>query len=286
VPAVFTHDDAQLLGGRQDVVTTTNEIAVSVTQLTTFLTVGVTDRFDISAAVKIVANEIKVTSEATVQRIGTTNPLTHFFRQDDGSVGDRRVFNALGRSSGLGDVTVRLKDRLNQHAAIGLDIRLPTGDQKNLLGTGTAGLQPFVIYSSTFQRMSAHANASYQWNGSSILAGNPATGESDDFPDQITYGAGSDIAVKPRLTVVFDVLGRYYIQAERLRQEDFLARDGVHRFPNIVFSRDSFNALSGSIGFKVNVGQRLLLDGNLLFALDDHGVRDPVTPLLAFEYAF
>jgi hypothetical protein len=37
---------------------------------------------------------------------------------------------------------------------------------------------------------------------------------------------------------------------------------------------------------KVNFVGRLLLDGNLLFALDDHGVRDRVVPLLAFEYAF
>jgi hypothetical protein len=30
----------------------------------------------------------------------------------------------------------------------------------------------------------------------------------------------------------------------------------------------------------------MLLDGNLLFALDSHGVRDRVTPLLALEYGF
>ena len=52
------------------------------------------------------------------------------------------------------------------------------------------------------------------------------------------------------------------------------------------FARSSFNALNGSIGLKVNVAGRLLLDGNLLFALDDHGVRDRVVPLFAFEYAF
>ena len=53
-----------------------------------------------------------------------------------------------------------------------------------------------------------------------------------------------------------------------------------------MFSRESFNALSGSVGVKLNLRDRLLLDGNLLFALDDHGVRDRVVPLLALEYAF
>lgn len=286
VPAVFTHDDSQLLGGRQDVVTTVNSIQATVNQFTGFVTVGVTDRLDISAAVKFVSNDLKVKSDATIQRLGTTNELTHFYRLSDGSIGNRRIFYAQGRASGLGDITVRIKNRIDNDMAVGVDVRLPTGDQMSLLGTGAAGVQPFFIYSKSAQRMSPHLNLSYQWNGSSILAGNPATGESADFPDIVAYAVGADLAVNPRVTMAFDVLGRYYIRAERLSQETFVARDGVHTFPNIQFSEDSFNQLSGSMGVKVNLGSRLLLDGNLLFALDDHGVRDRVTPLLALEYGF
>ena len=77
-----------------------------------------------------------------------------------------------------------------------------------------------------------------------------------------------------------------HLNAERLGRETFHARDNVHQFPNIVFSRDSFNALSGSVGIKINVAERLLFDANVLFALDDNGVRDRVVPLVAFEYAF
>ena len=290
VPAVFTHDNAQLLGGRQDVITTVNSIEASVAQYTTYLTVGITDRFDISAAMKLASNDLTVRSDATIQRLGTTNPLTHFFRQSDGSIGNERVFWAIGHASGLGDTTVRLKANVDRRPsrgiAAGLDIRLPTGDQMNLLGTGTAGLAPFVIVSSTVQRVSPHLNASYQWNGRSILAGNPATGESAEFPDQLTYAIGADVAMNPRVTLALDALGSYYVNAERLSQETFHALDQTSTFANIGFSRESFNALSGSIGLKVNVKGRLLLDGNLLFALDDHGVRDRVVPLVAFEYAF
>jgi hypothetical protein len=236
--------------------------------------------------VKVLSNDLKIVSDATIQRLGTTNDLTHFFRLSDGSIGNRRIFYAQGRASGLGDITVRLKGRIDNHFAGGVDLRLPTGDQMNLLGTGAAGVQPFAVYSRTFERVSPHVNLSYQWNGSSILAGNPATGESADFPDQVTYSGGADVMVNSRITAAFDILGRYYIRAERLSQETFVARDNVHTFPNIVFGRDSFNQLSGSIGAKFNLGGRLLLDGNLLFALDDHGVRDRVTPLLALEYGF
>jgi hypothetical protein len=290
VPAVFTHDNAQLLGGRQDVITTVNSIEASVAQYTTYLTVGITDRFDISAALKILDNNLTVSSQATIHRLGTTNELTHFFRQADGEIGTERDFRATGHATGIGDTTVRLKANINQRNrrafAAGIDIRLPTGDQVNLLGTGTAGLSPFFIFSGTVQRVSPHLNASYQWNGQSILAGNPATGESAEFPDQATYALGADVAINPHVTLALDALGSYYMNAERLKQETFHALDQRSTFANIAFARESFNAISGSIGLKVNVRGRLLLDGNLLFALDDHGVRDRVVPLIGFEYAF
>lgn len=291
VPAVFTHDNAFLLGGRQDVVTTLNSIKARVSQLTTFFTLGVTERFDVSAAIPVVATDLTVVSEATIRRLGTTNPLTHFFRAADGeTIGDRRFFTATGRASGLGDLTLRLKSTLKRTAstglAVGLDVRLPTGDEMELLGTGTAGIQPFLIWSATFDKISPHVNAGYQWNGSSVLAGDPATGESADFPDQVTYVAGADVGVTTRFTIAFDVLGRYVIDAKRLARQDFHALDGRSIFPNIGFSNDSFNELNGSFGMKANVFGRLLVNVNLLFRLDAAGLRDKVTPLIGFDYAF
>jgi hypothetical protein len=119
-----------------------------------------------------------------------------------------------------------------------------------------------------------------------VLAGNPSTGESGDFPDQASYSVGADVAVNPRLTIAFDVLGRYLIDAERLRLDEFHGLDGRSTFPNIVFERDSYHALSGAIGLKGNLFGRLLVDVNLLFALDDNGLRDKVTPLVGLEYSF
>lgn len=290
VPAVFTHDNAQLLGGRQDVVTTVNTIEATVDQFIAFATVGVTDRFDVSLAVPILSNHLKVVSVAAIQRLGTTNPLTHFFRQSNGDVGSERIFTAAGEASGLGDLTVRMKANVASGragaAAVGVDARLPTGDELNLLGTGAVGIRPFAVLSTSLHRVSPHLNGSYQWNGTSVLSGNPATGTSADFPDEVVYTAGADASVNDRLTLVFDLLGRYLINAERISPQDFHALDGRSVFPNIGFSQASFNTLSGSMGFKVNVFGRLLIDANLLFALDNHGVRDKVTPLIGFEYEF
>lgn len=290
VPAVFTHDDAELRGGREDVVVTRNSIDAVVNQSTMFVTFGVTDRLDVSVAVPFVSTHLKVVSDATIHRLGTTNPLTHFFRQSDGEVGQRRIFTASGSAAGMGDVLVRVKNNLGRWGtsafAAGVNVRLPTGDEMNLLGAGSTGVQPFAVWSGTYNRVSPHLNLSYRWNGDSVLAGNPAMGESARFPDQVGYAAGAEFAVNPRLTVSFDLLGTYLIDAQRLRPGTFHALDGRSTFPNIGFSRESFNALNGSFGMKADLIQRLLLEVNLLFKIDENGLRDKVTPLIGVEYTF
>ena len=290
VPAVFTHDNAALRGGREDVITTVNQIAAKVTQSTSYITYGVTDRFDVSLAVPVVDVSMTVVSDATIHRVGTTNPLTHFFRQSNGDVGDERLFTGAGSAAGIGDLTVRLKGTIKRASAssvaVGVDMRVPTGDAMNLLGSGTTGVQPFVVWSGSVAKLSPHANASYTWNGSSVLAGNPATGQSADFPDEIRYAMGADVAMAPRLTLAVDLLGRTLLRAERLQPSTFHALNGVDTFADITFRRDTFNTASGSMGVKINIGGRLLADANVMFALDQHGLRDRVTPLVGVEYTF
>ncbi len=112
IPAVFTHDNAALRGGREDVVVTKNAIGATVNQSTMFVTLGVTDSLDLSLAVPVVSTSLSVVSEATIHRLGTTNPLTHFFRQSDGEVGERRIFTATGSASGVGDLLIRVKSTI------------------------------------------------------------------------------------------------------------------------------------------------------------------------------
>jgi hypothetical protein len=86
--------------------------------------------------------------------------------------------------------------------------------------------------------------------------------------------------------VAFDVLGRYVIDAKRLTTETFQALDGRSSFPNIAFEDQSFSELNGSFGVKANVFGRFLVNLNLAFSLDTHGLRDKVTPLIGFDYSF
>jgi hypothetical protein len=290
VPAVFTHDSAELRGGREDVVTTVNSIDARVNQFTAFVTYGVTNNLDLSLAVPFVSTELTVVSDATVQRIGTTDPAVHFFRGIDGSVGDRRLFTAFGSASGIGDMTVRAKANVRKTDrmgfAVGLDLRLPTGDENNLLGTGAPGISPFGVWSASYGVFSPHANLGYQWNGSSLLAGNPSTGEESDLPDAVQYVFGADVGLNSRVTFAVDFLGRLVIDSPRLVTESFVALDGESVFPNVSFENSSFNELTGTVGFKANVVEQLLVDFSILFRLDNNGLRDKTTPLIGIEYSF
>jgi Putative MetA-pathway of phenol degradation len=290
VPAVFTHDNAELRGGREDVITTVNSIDSEVSRSAAFITYGVTNDLDVSIAVPYITTDIVVTSDATVRRIGTTIPEIHFFRAADDSIGDSRIYTAFGHASGIGDITIRMKQAIKKSPrngiALGLDLRLPTGDENNLLGTGAPAVQPFAAWSATYGTFAPHINLGYQWNGSSTLAGDIEAGVSEDLPDVAVYALGAVVAVHPRVTLALDVLGRYIIDSPRVRLEDFVALDGHSVYPNIAFDTGSINELSSAVGLKINVAGRLLLNTNLLMRLNSGGLRDKISPLVGVEYAF
>jgi hypothetical protein len=255
-----------------------------------FVTYGVNNNIDLSLAVPIVSTELKVVSDATVQRIGTTDPEVHFFRSIDGVVGDRRIFTAFGSASGIGDITVRGKAAVRRNDrmgfAVGLDLRLPTGDENELLGTGAPGISPFGIWSASYGAFSPHVNLGYQWNGSSLLAGNPSSGEEADLPDSVSYIFGADVGLNSRFTFALDFLGRFVIDAPRLVTTTFVALDNQTTLPNVTFENSSFSELTGTVGFKANVDEQLLVDFSVLFRLDNNGLRDKTTPLIGIEYSF
>ena len=113
--------------------------------------------------------------------------------------------------------------------AAGLDLRLPTGDELNLLGSGAAGIRPFAAFSTTIGRFDPHANLAYQWNGRSLLAGDVESQIEADLPDQFQYAIGTDLQVNSRFSIVFDVLGQRLMNASRLSTYEFQARASPDR---------------------------------------------------------
>ena len=297
IPAVFTHDAANLGGGRSDVVATTNSIEANVNQSVLFVTYGIGSHADLSLGVPFVTVDLSARSNAVIQRVGTCpNPdlatcslKTHYYDDGSGGFGNTRTFANSGSASGIGDLVLRFKGAPVRGeaggVAFGLDVRFPTGDENDFLGLGAYGVKPFMAASFSHGRAATHVNVAYLWNGKSVLAGDPAKGTKEDMPDQVTYAVGLDLGASKRLTLVFDFLGTYVIDSPRMSTGTFTAANGS-AFPQISFSKDSYNMANGAVGMKFNPAGKLLIDFNVLFKLDSSGLRDKATPLVGIEYAF
>jgi hypothetical protein len=295
VPAVFRHDAFETGGGRADVVATINTIQASVSQFNGALTYGIADRFDISMAVPLVRTRLSLLSNATIHRLGTgNNRAVHYFHDENaiGGYGSTHQFFAEGSASGLGDLVLRLKGTAMREGdrafAAGLDVRLPTGDEENLLGAGAVGLRPFAAFSASRGAVTAHANLAYQWNGNSVLAGDVRTGTKGDLPDQFVYAIGSDVGVTRKLSVVVDIVSQRIMETPRLSTHTLQAsgQAGSVLLPDLSFATASYWTSSGSLGFKVNAVPRLLVNFNLRFAIGENGLSDRVAPLIGAEWAF
>jgi len=295
VPAVFKHDSFELGGGRADVVSTANTVTASVSQFSGALTYGLTSRIDLSLAVPMVRTSLSLLSNARIQRLGTgSNLQVHYFKDETalGGFGSTNQYFTEGAAGGVGDLVVRMKAMLiregSRALATGLDARLPTGDELNLLGTGAMGLRPFAAVSAAAGPFAPHANIAYQWNGKSVLAGDVRAGTEADLPDQFQYALGTDVAVNPRFSMVFDVLGQRVLNSPQLSVYTLHATGaaGSADLPDIRFSTDSYWATDASLGFKANVASRLLVNFNMRFNLGDKGLADRVAPLIGIEWSF
>ncbi len=296
VPAVFRHDAYKSTPGRSDVISTQNTINATVGQMTAALTYGLTDRIDISAAIPVISTRLSLLSNATIQRVGTGPDVnTHYFidpTAPDGRHGATHQFYSAGSATGVGDILLRVKGTLMKEGgralAAGVDGRFPSGDEENLLGSGAFGLRPFVAFSSSFQAIAPHVNVAYQWNGSSLLAGDVAERRKADLPDQFVYALGSDFTVTSRFSLVLDLLGQRVINSPRVSTVPFTATGpfGSVALQDLTFNSTSYWTSNGSVGLKANLARRLLINFNLRFALNSSGLTDRLTPLIGAEWAF
>lgn len=288
---VFTHDNPVAGTGRDDVITTHSAISARLRQLTAFLSLGLNEHVDLSVAIPLVTVDLAVSSHATLRRIGTQDPAIHFFFEPTGDHhGEETTFQKAGHANGIGDVALRLKGSLLRggtlHAALGVETRLPTGDEKDLLGSGALAVKPFLVLSAQKGVVSPHLNAAYQWTGSSLLGGNLLSDEKGDLPDLALLTLGADVAASSKITIAADLLMRRVIDGERVVSDTFTALDGRSTFPNVRFETGSYTIVDGSLGFRANPGGGLLIDLNVVFKLNESGLRDKVTPLFAVEYSF
>ena len=258
--------------GSNFLVDNTYNLNLQLNQFTSFATYGVTDRLDLSIAVPFSTVHFGLAYHGVVYLV---DPSSAGIRNQPGII---QSAEGSHTASGLGDLNLQAKTTIRRWErgalAVGASIRVPTGDQYEALGAGAIGIRPFIAASSTYKRVSPHLNLGYQWNGKSVLAGNTLTSEKRHIPSQIQYAAGVDAGITRRLTVGFDVIGFEAIHADRFR---FVANS---------FQRSSFNVTNGAVGFKFNPVGKLLLVFDLLFKMNDGGLRSKVAPLIGLTYGF
>lgn len=247
------------------------------------LSYGATDRLDIGVGIPIVRIAMDLTYRATILDFAThaVAPTTHVF--SDGS--KTHDFSSIGSASGVGDAIVRTKYTISNRPtggyAVGLDLRLPTGNEENMLGAGAAQTRIFFVGSGGSSNAAAHVNVGYTMSG-------------DRAFDQVNYVAGVEFAATPKVTVVGDVLGRQLRNAFRLGSASatFQFQQGatapVERTTadTVALLSGNVNSLLGTGGVKINPWGNMLLSAHVLFPLNNQGLKSGITPVIGFEYSF
>ena len=285
----------------RDVVKVNNRIDLKVNQVVAFMTFGLTNRIDLSVAIPIEDIRMGIVSKATV--VDNSNSGFHAFLCGQNTC-PNQSFTSSGHASGIGDITIRAKGTAwkgeRAALAIGTDIRIPTGDSLNFLGSGAAGVKPFVVWSYR-ARVAPHFGAGFESNGSSQVAGDISTGARERLAGQFTYAAGADVWLNKRITVAFDLVGQLVFQGQRLSVGKFTEL-GACKDPypdcvdtniappntdnNLTSATGNFNVLNASVGLKAKLASNLMFTGNVVFKTNDSGLRSKAIPMGELSYTF
>ena len=191
-----------------------------------------------------------------------------------------------GSATGIGDVRVNVKAKVvggegKNAMALGTEVRFPSGDAVNYLGTGAYGVKPYMVFSHR-GRLTPNFSLAYQWNGSSVL------NNFDNLPGSFLYSGGADLRVSKKVTFTGEFLGQYVINAPRLRLVNVIipvlyTATGV---PSVQAYKGSYFMNNGGGGFKFSPVRHLTFSASALIPLDDAGLRSSLVPLFGAAYQF
>lgn len=205
----FTHDDVNgdgVLGPitsplsfELDQIAVNLDLEIEQDVLAFFGTYGVTDVWDIGVIVPIVRSRAEATANASIVRV---SPISAFVHNFDPAQGDAPRSVVDREATGIGDVILRTKYNFLRDDGQWPDlstvgrVKLPTGDEDDLLGTGETDFLALLVASETIDKVTPHINVGYEFSTESELS-------------NVRYIAGFDYAVAPELTVASEILGRW-----------------------------------------------------------------------------
>ena len=225
----------------------------------TFLgTAGVTDWLDVSLAVPVVSLSLE------------GHRINNYRGQ--------QLIQASGaaEATGPGDMAIRAKARLYGASGTGLalvgETRLPTGREKDLLGSGEASFAAMLVGSYEPGRLALHGNLGLTRGG---------------LLDEVGMRAAASFSPSARVTLLTEVVGRHLTGIGRLtgQREPHPTVEGVDTF-RLTTSGASVNSSVVTGGVRWNVAGAWLINGGVTFPMVNHGLRPKPTVLLGLEYAF
>ena len=226
--------------------------------VTGFANYGISDRVDIGVAVPIVSMELSGERINTYR--GQTIPQAA----------------ATATTTGVADMAITARAHLLGGRASGLtagaEVRLPTGREEDLLGTGKTAIRVLGIGSVEGPRAGVHVNGGYSWGGISREA---------------NYSTAVTVTASERFTLVGDFLGRWVEGLGRIGQvtaphPSSVGVDTIRLLPTTT----GVTTGMAVAGFKWNVADRWLLNANVLLPLTDRGLRARIVPAVALDYSF
>jgi len=321
---------------------------VRLSQDVGFLTYGVTSRLDVSVGLPVVHaavssrtyNGLIYVGDGVGDQTGASQPncwCANTFTPGSPPLSATGHVNGSGLSlpqinysnlakTGFGDMLLRVKanvlDGRKIALAVGGDVRLPTGDERNFLGTGTWAVKPFgalSFYTKPWSNgivFSPHLNVGWQFAGQSILGGGingatavtvngspalgpPFTSSKDYLPDVFSWAVGSEVAFGRHNTVVVDILGNQIgwihgiqnmvtqsVQNALPPQNADVQATPVTISGLVSAGRVSFGQYSGAFGYKARILGDLVATFNMLVRFDNNGLTARATPLFGLSYTF
>ena len=249
-----------------------------------FMTAGLTDRLDVGVLVPIVQATISGFSDAEIIIGEGEDPAAGFSfggPTEDPQLRERSVV-PQERATGLGDISIRGKYRFTEsEEALGLalltDIRLPTGRDKDFLGSPGAWVQALGVLSLDAGRgLTPHAN------GGVVLR----SGEGQR--NALVMAMGFDHLTSERLTIAGEILAQRPLGPNPLVRGEVTIRNNVGQDTSIPSSnlptlRD--NIFDGALGAKVRLWKVVAL-GNVIVPLNDGGLRSQTLWTFGLQASF
>ena len=208
-------------------------------------------------------------------------------------IGDR-LAAGIATASGIGDVALRGKIRLYQEdqggVALGIDLRVPTGDQEALLGAGVTRTLVSGIWSKTIGPLAPHAAVGYEFWSDPFQIYDPLQQSTIDAGQHgAGFEAGVEWAPTDRLTVNGEFIGRTIRNGGRLAYRELpMAPNAFGITSATVATVDPSGLTRTSVagGLKWNFAGTALLTAAVVVPVNDAGLRDDFTPVIGFDWGF